>query len=940
MRELSINEKDLLARIEATPELEPFFFKKLKGLDWLYPLYKKGYFSPKNIPEPVSARQEGYMNIPYWPASIYLTTISTKFNDPVNQDSAQLVLDIIRQCTQHTKENEISNYKVWYQFAQVLANMPISLVNDSDISAIEYWLNDPYEQGIIAEEIGVKFLKKLINDGNTHQYALNLIKTLFSITFDEKETGSYKRLEVNLSLRGHSIEKIAKEIAPLIGSELQVDGLKLFEALLTDILDKTDRDTWSSLWRGAIEDHPQNHSRHDAEDILVTIFREAFLGLIDSNVEQSATYLKHILEGEYQTLKRIAIYVIGERCQTLHGLVPEVINEQFFNDTYRHEIWHFMNKNYNQLSPDEREPFSNYINSIVVKNDDGVTDERATAYKKAIWLSSIQDCSNELKKQYADLVEQAETEPKHPDFISYTSAGWVKDKSPIPLEDLQQMEIHDLIEAMDTTDEGDSFREGGRTGVIKAFRAVVKNNPEDILNNINLFINKDLAYSHQILEGFRELWKSEASLAWKNAWEVLLGFCQSLVSRHDFWSEKNALQRNSFIANRHWVVGSISELIEEGVRSDEHAFDIELLPQAFEIITTLLDKQKGEKFDISHDSVTTAINSPRGKCIEALINLALRSMRTCELTGKTKEDVWGEYAEIFTNELKKPDEGEFEFITLVANYLPNFLYMSNDWVLENLPLIFNKNNHQAWVSAFNGYSYVGTVYQNVYAFLRDNGHFAAALDDENLRSQVSDKVIQGAIVAFIHGFEQLDGDKGLLSLLISRNRYEELHQIIWFSWTQRKKDDVNLTAKILELWPRILEKIGFESSEGRKIASDLCDWIVFVEELTEETFRWLYQIAPYADENHNSREFLRSIHRLSENQPHKAQSLWLRMLEQYSYAYPEEEIKGALTNFLKLDRGNARREGLRLANEIVDAYIKQDQDRPSEWLKEILRNDS
>jgi hypothetical protein len=310
-------------------------------------------------------------------------------------------------------------------------------------------------------------------------------------------------------------------------------------------------------------------------------------------------------------------------------------------------------------------------------------------------------------------------------------------------------------------------------------------------------------------------------------------------------------------------------------------------------------------------------------------------MRTCELTGETKKNIWESYVGIFNDELKKPDKGEYEFITLVTNYLPNFLFMSKQWVLENLPVIFNQSNYQAWVSAFNGYSYVGTIYRDVYTFLRDNGHFAAVLDDEHLRSQVSDKVIQGAVVAFVYDYEQLDDKYGLLSLLITRNKYEELHQIIWFTWTQRKNDDDKFTSKVLELWPLILEKVDFESSDGRKIASDLCDWIVFVEELTEETYSWLYQIAPYAEENHNSHELIRGIHRISENQPHKAQELWLRMLEQYSYAYPENAIKGILSNFLKLDHGNTRHEGLRLANGIIDAYIKQDQDKPSVWLSEL-----
>ena len=206
-----------------------------------------------------------------------------------------------------------------------------------------------------------------------------------------------------------------------------------------------------------------------------------------------------------------------------------------------------------------------------------------------------------------------------------------------------------------------------------------------------------------------------------------------------------------------------------------------------------------------------------------------------------------------------------------------------------------------------------------------------------MRSQVSDKIIQGAVVAFINDFERLDEDNSLLSLIIQRNQYKELHQIIWFSWTQRKEEDTNLCSKILELWPLILDNIDFDSEDGQKIASDLCDWIVFVEELSKEVNDWLSLIAPYAEYNHNAHEFLRGIHRLSDAYPEEAQKLWLRMLKEYSYAYPEDAIKGALSNFLKIDIGKSTHEGLRLANEIVDTYIIQEQEKPRDWLNELAK---
>jgi hypothetical protein len=937
VRDLNAKEKALLAHIQAKPELESYFFKKLKGLHWLVPLYDKGYFSIENMPVPVPSRQEGYVQIPYWPASIYLSNISIDLSREENIESAKIVLDIIREVTSEAKAKDISNYKVWYQLAQAINHIPIDLIDEQDVSIIEYWLNDPYERGITAEEIGRHLLKTLITTLDKHNVATQILKVIFSVSYKDKKTGSYERKEGSFKINDYSVEKIIEEITPLIGDNLQLAGLELFESLITDFLDITDRDNWSSLWRNAIEDHEQNHSMNDPENYLINIFRDSLLRYMNFDPESSLTYVKSLIESKYIILKRIAIYAISENIETLSSLVPDIICNEYFSDSYRHEMWQFMSKNYSALESASQNAFLDFIESITVSDDEGKLDEGATAYKKSIWLSSIKDVDEELAEKYHACTTLAGTEPEYPDFTSYMyPARWVDRKSPIPLDELQKMELADLITTMDTTDEGDGFRESGRIGIIKLFRTVVKNKPEKIVNNLTLFLNKDLAYVHQIIEGFRELWNSKETLRWNDAWIDLLEFIQAFISNDRFWSKKNAEERSSFIANRHWIVGSISELIEDGVRNDEHAFSITLLPKAFEVINILLDHQEGSDFDISSDSVTTAINSPRGKCIEALINHALRSMRQSESIGKSKEEIWGQYVDIFNNELNRQHNGEYEFVTLVANYLPNFLYMSNEWVKDNLPNIFNKDNHQGWLSAFNGYSYVGTVYVNIYSFLRDNGHFIAALDDENLRTQVSDKIIQGAVVAYIHDFEHIEDKNSLLYTVINRKQYREIHQIIWFSWTQRKKADIALTAKIINLWPIIQNNINFESDDGKKIASDLCYWIVFVEHLNEDVCQLLYQIAPYVEYNHNSHVFLSGIHRLSNTYPTEAQQLWLRMLEEYSYAYPEDAIKGTLSNILNINKKQSTNEGHRLANQIIDAYLKHDQNRPRDWLNDLL----
>ena len=50
MVDLTVDELDVLRRIGMKAELQPFFFKKAKGLKWFNALTECGYFNPENIP--------------------------------------------------------------------------------------------------------------------------------------------------------------------------------------------------------------------------------------------------------------------------------------------------------------------------------------------------------------------------------------------------------------------------------------------------------------------------------------------------------------------------------------------------------------------------------------------------------------------------------------------------------------------------------------------------------------------------------------------------------------------------------------------------------------------------------------------------------------------------------------------------------------------------
>jgi hypothetical protein len=563
--------------------------------------------------------------------------------------------------------------------------------------------------------------------------------------------------------------------------------------------------------------------------------------------------------------------------------------------------------------------------------------ERSTAYQRAIWLSAIKNYTDktvQLYKKYTDITVK---EPEHPDFSSYMTVGWVDHKSPIPMENLLALNVDSLVETISNyKDTGsDWFGEPGLAGLVKCFKEVFKTRAKDFYRDLMKFVECDLAFVHPLIEAYRELWSEKRELPWTDVWPWLLDFCLEIVKRDKFWSEENAKERSHFVANRNWIVSAIGQLIEDGTKFDDHAFGKDLLPKAQQLLLVLLDRQEGNEFKNDSDAVFIAINSPRGRCIEGLVNLTLRSCRLAHKESDNHIQAWNQYEGIYEAELKRSQRGEYEFATLVARYLSNFLYMSREWVRSHLSDIFDQSDYQKWLCAMQGYAYVNAVYEEVYKHLRAGGHFLKALDDGNLKKHVNEIIVQNIAVAYISGFEDIHQSDSLMSILIERKKLDELSKLIWFIWTLRKKDDVNLKEKVYELWPRLLEIVDVSTKDGRILASNLCHWAAFVDQIDAIVENWLLKIAPYADENHNASDLLQSLAEISDSQPIEAQKIWIKMLDAYSYDYPEDAIRQIFKNLIALGA-----DGERKAKEVVDAYIRHEIERPRIWLAKIMANDS
>lgn len=925
---LNADEIDILERVVSKPALQPVFFRKVKGLKWFDALANRNFFNPEQNPKPTLVAQEGYVNIPTWPITEYLVNTSEELSSHVVSEYSLKYLELMRNCTLFAEANQFSNYRTWWQFSKIIKQIPVNLITLNDIQMIEYWLKDPYERSLVADELGENWLTILFENADEHsqKLALKLIEILFRVEFISSNKGFYKK-EARLIKKDWYAKKIASKIIPTAGKVLKQEVVDIFKGSLEVILSEFENDRWSSVWRAAIEEHEQNHSRDDTEDVILEALRDSLLAWISIEPKAAENYVESLFKSKYQTLKRLAIHVVDAKYIELSSLVNNVILESNFNSNLRHELWSFLNKHFFELTQEQKNSVINSIYGIVELDDKDIKIERSTAYQQAIWLSAIKDASIEIAQNYLNLIKIAGSEPEHPSFASYSTSGWVSHKSPFSREVILSFTVEDLILELNKFEGDGAFDSPDIEGLAKEFKESVKSLPLNFYSQFSKFVVSKPPYIHSLISAYKELWLEKAQLPWDDIWLNLLNFIKLLVESKSFWVEIQPHEIRQFYANRNWIVSLIGDLIEVGTKSDDHAFDKSLLNLASEILLIVLDNQEGESFDDDSDAISIAINSPRGQCIQALINLVLRSCRLKQASGESHDVVWNSFKPIFESELLKSRKGNFEFITLVTRYLPNFLYMSNAWIMVSLNQIFDKDNYKGWLCAMQGYASTNSVYEQIYKFLALNGHLISALDDDNFKDRVDEIIIQHIVVAYLNDYESLDNPSSLISQILVRAKNNELGWLIWFIRLQRDNKDTKLTQKVFEIWPKLIHQINIGAVEGKKLASRLCTWAIFISEVTDENRKLLMDILPYANEDYNSHDLMENIARISEKQPVEAYHLWEEILVTATPDYPPEDIKRTLLNISK-----SGADGQRQAKSIASKYIAKGNDQLAIWL--------
>ena len=918
MSKLSVKERGLLERLKDEPELKPLFFRKVKGLKWFNAFRDEGYLNAESIPEPMPSEQEGYSIIPPWIVGEYLVKTAPELKD--ENDYAPHFLKIISDGTTYATKKGFSNYRVWYQFAQVVSEIPSRFISEEFIdNIVDYWLDDKFDKYSVLEQTAEKWLPELFKEKNNHAFglALRLLEILYEVRIEKQDDG---RGRVLFRVGTGEINRIAGKVAFASGRHLGARAASVFHSKLKEVLEAMDNDSLSSIWQPSIKEPEEDDYPFVPGNVLVKAYRECLNGWFEQRPEEACGYMGEMIESRFQTIQRLAIHCITDQFPACRKYAEKLVDERFFDTSYLREFWHFINRNYVYFEQGHKDKVLEIIKNKEILEAEKKFQQVSTAYNQALWFSAVKDHGEKETRLYEEAVAVAGAEPNPSGFLSLGEAQfeWIGQEPKHPNNELILLSTEELARRLSL---GEIEPAGAVKSLIRAF-------PLRYYRDLAEFKNLGFPCLHGIIKVYNELWEEKASLPWNDIWGCLL----------EFFSEIVRLQQSEetpFAVGRREVVSAIAVFLESGAQSDDHSFHPDHHSAVESLIDYILKNEKGAKFERTQEKVFTAINTPRGNCIQALINLTLLSCRLSHRDGNDDHsETWKKFQHYYDDELKRADSNEFEFSTLVTVYLSNFLYMSREWVLSNLDEIFDQANYMKWLCAMEGYYYVRTVYQEIYRHLSEKGDLLRALDNEDIPDRVKSRVIENIASAYINDFDTLKDDSSMIKVLVVDRRIcSELKILVHVVMSFQGIDGDRIRNKIYELWPLLTDAADFSTREGRTLASNLCRWSAFVDHLDAESMELLLKIAPYAEESYNARDLLESLARLSEKQPFEANKIWLKILERSAPTYPEEPIRQILTSLMaEGDKGKYA------AEKTVDRYIKLGVASVSKLWIEISKN--
>jgi hypothetical protein len=872
---LSTKQKLFIKRMTENQEQAKWGFeillKRQDFADFFDHLREVNLFSPKCNSGPVPTEDPGYVRIPYWSALDYLEAVAKQAGDNNDFQLAQKVMDVIRSVSSYRDPDGSSrdNYHTYRKFAEILGLVPAAAVTIEDLGLIPVWLNSKYDRGMVGHALDLGTIRRLLasDSPDDWQKACIILRHCTAILWvEEKGLGKDSKKPVSI-VEDYWLKELIKHHASMFGIKAGREASQIFRGRVREVFGEKFGDLPTYLSRPAVEEHPQNHSWDGAANCVVEGLRDVLLSWIDNEPKDATVFVAEILKDENEMVRRIGIYVLNQRWSVLNSLYSNILGFQLFNSRNIHELYHLLKERFAEFSEPDKAATLKTIRQLSPPQDHEEPD-RFLRHTQQNWLSAVAGKGYEPVDSWFKELDTDQSLGRlsdHPDFHSYMETWSGPGPSPYSVQELLAFaEDESLIERLNDFQKPTTWRGPSTMALVKSLEESIRINPHRFLRLLPAFLAAKRPYQYGVINGFKHLWdlpkEKQPRVDWNVAWERLIGFFEQLLCNSDFWREE-VVHDQDLTPTRDWIPPIIAEFLRAGTKDDDKAYSTALLPRAFSLINILLENLEAVD-DAKDDAMFQAINSSKGKAIEALFSHTLRVCRVSDKKHGDHVEVWDGIKPTFDTELVKCENANYDFSTLAAAYLANIDYISRNWLHASIGKIFPQDFSANFICAIQGLAYA-SANRLIYGLLLEHGVLDRALRLSLKGRQARERIIERIALAYLWGDELLDSPR--FSYLFESDQFEDLEDAIsFFSSVREQELTVDQIERILCFWEKCVLWAQTLPEPPKSLLSALSRLIRYVTTLGDREIRLLMAVAPHVNVGYNADNFIEELDRLIE----------------------------------------------------------------------------
>ncbi|MCX5815406.1 MAG: hypothetical protein NTX75_04075 [Proteobacteria bacterium] len=712
------------------------------------------------------------------------------------------------------------------------------------------------------------------------------------------------------TFKAFTINGFMQEIRKNLSQNIEWVKAKDFEKEIGNIFDGLHSD-YSHIWCGSLAEGPEYGD--NAKEVLTTALRDVLLAKCGASRAEGEQVLNAFLSDKYPfpIFGRFVLLCVDkfwadyvELLDKFFNLIPTALEEPDFEVELQDVLDHH-NVAFGTLLKKRLIELINNVPEYYIKKG-----EKLTAYWKYKWLSPLRE-NPDFSVLYEKAKEKAEIEGGEPYEVERSSltGGVVDHKSPVFKEDILQRPIPDLVKYLNDFKGVDSWQgtfkgEPDKEGLAGILQTAVQENPTKFTDEIDAFLNTGDFYLHRVFSGLEKAWNDDKDIDW----ERFLDFSIKYLGRSKDTIIQTIQDQGEDSGGGKYirVVEDIVDLIADGCRNDQRAFDPRYFDKAEQIFELVLPLLKGEKHpDTQRDALTYALNTTLGRVIMAYISFSLRKARVTQ----KRQEHWGQkgYEPFFAIGI--------EAYIWFGSYLPQMKYLDERYAKEKIDLFAQKSPDDfEWQMFMEGYLTGARVYPEVYSLMRAN--YVNALESNPFEERIDKRLVEHISLGYLYYGERLEENNAdgkcslfwkMLSEMYLAGQGDRWLKVVSFfsSHTGRaiKKEDgveketpEEIKKRILEFWAWTFDEQDFVKTRlGDTYGSflgQMAGLTVLLDKIDDEKEKWLTLCVPHLDRHHNAVSFIKYLTKFDdEDSIKRIGKIFLKLLENTTPTFMQEHIE-------------------------------------------------